>query len=196
MSLRDLVHKVPGTKKEITNYILQNYAHVRAAVESNPQHMASLENAVNESFDKHFRYLGHLTGKISGAGHAVGYAADAWLLTGDIVGSLGGKFLNLLAQLPEKAYGLVYGVSTGNYLDAAQCLLEGAVSYLPGLTFVDQGLERIVKNRMVKDALTRFEKDAGLYEPWTSRLKGKLSPVYAGVKDRSGNVFRPSYQPA
>ncbi len=196
MSLRDIVHKMPSSRQELSDYIMKHYSNINQAVASNPALKTSLDTAVDTTFDKYSKYLGNATGKISGAGHTVGYAADAWLLTGDIVGSLGGKFLHLLAQIPEKAYGLVYGVQTGNYLDAARNILQGAVSYIPGLTFVDEGLERIVQKRMIKDAVSRFEKDAGLYKPWTAKLSDRLKPHYTGVEDRARNVFTPAYQPA
>lgn len=196
MGLRDIVHKMPETRKELSDYILDSYSHVKELVERNPQYKSVLERAVNDSFDKHSEYIGGLADKLSSTGHAMGYTADIWFLaTGDIVGALGGKFLNLLAQIPEKAYGLVYAVRTGNYLDAAQNILEGAVSYLPGLTFVDQGLERIVRKRIVKEALNNFEKEIGIYKPWTRKLYEKLLGEYTDVKDRSENVFRPNYEP-
>lgn len=196
MSLRDIVNRMPDTKSEISDYVIKNHKDIREAVMANPQYRASLDQAVDTTFEKYAGYLNHWTGKLSGAGHAVGYAADAWFVgTGDIFGSLGGKFWNLLAQLPEKAYGLWYGISTGNYLDSAQNILEGAVSYLPGFTFVDQGLDRIVRKRIVSDVVSTFGKDTGLYKPWTARLSENLAGSYTGVKDRSKNVFRPSYQP-
>ncbi|MBI4439224.1 hypothetical protein HY640_04790 [Candidatus Woesearchaeota archaeon] len=197
MSIRDIIHKMPGTRKELSDYILTNYSHIREAVGSNRKLLASLEASVEASFDKYSKHLGGISGKISGAGHAIGYAADAWLLgTGDIVGSLGGKYLNLLAQIPEKSYALVYGVSTGNYLDAAQNILEGAISYIPGLTFVDQGLERIIKKRMVREAVTNFEKGNDMYKPWTTRLSEYLTGKYTDVRDRTPNLVGPSYRAA
>jgi len=178
MGLRDIIHKMPSTKQEISDYILEHYSHVKDMVKKNPQYKETLAEAVTSSFDKYSKYLGGLADKVSSIGHVVGYTADAWFLgTGDIIGSLGGKFLNLLAQIPEKAYGVMYALDTGNYLDGLQNIMEGAVSYLPGLTFVDQGLTRIVQKRMVKDALARFEKETGVYKPWNEKLKEKLSDV-------------------
>lgn len=201
MGLRDIINRMPGTKRELSDYIMDHYSNVRETVASNPNYRVTLERAIEESFDKYHSYLsnalGNVAGKLSGAGHVVGYAADAWLLgTGDIIGSLGGKFLHLLAQIPEKAYGLVYGLFTGNYLDSLQNIFEGVLSYIPGLTFVDQGLERIIKKRMVKDAVARFEGMLGASKPWTAGLYEKLSDKYTGVRDRAANVFTPGYQPA
>ncbi len=196
MGLLDLIQPVPKEKKDIASFIAKEYKHIGEAVQSNPQYQAALEKAVEESMQRYTKYLGNITGKVSGAGHVVGYAADAWLLgTGDIVGSLGGKFLNLLAQIPEKAYGLVYGVQTGNYLDTAQNILEGVISYIPGFTFVDQGLERIIRKRIVKDAASSFEKMIGEYKPWTAKVSEAIKDKYTGVRDRTGNVFSPGYQP-
>ena len=146
MGIRDLIHKMPGKRKELSDYILENYSHIKEMVEKNPRYKDALVEAVDASFDKYSEHLGGLSSKLSGAGHLIGYSADAWFLaTGDIVGALGGKFWNLIAQVPEKAYSLIYAVRTGNYLDSVQNILEGAISYLPGLTFVDQGLERIIQ---------------------------------------------------
>lgn len=197
MGLRDIIHKMPDTRQELSDYIIEHYSNIKDLVQKNPQYKNTLTEAVSSSFDKYSKYLGGLAGKLSSAGHVVGYTADAWFLgTGDIIGSLGGKFLNLLAQVPEKAYGLMYALDTGNYLDGLQNILEGAISYLPGLTFVDQGLTRIVQKRMVKDAVARFEKEVGVYKPWHEKLKEKLSSVYTDVKDRSENIFTPEYQPS
>jgi len=198
MGIRDIVDKKPTSRTELSDYIMANYKDVRKAVMDNPEYKSALEKAISSSFDKYSGHIGGISSKISGAGHGIGYAADAWFLsTGDIVGALGGKFLNLLGQIPEKLYGLYYGVKTGNYLDSLQNILEGAVSYLPGLTFVDQGLKRIVQKRMVKDAVKQFEQDIGVYKPWHQRLKDKIQGFYkTDVKDRSANVFTPSYNPA
>lgn len=197
MGLRDIIHKMPDTRQELSDYIIEHYSNIKDLVQKNPQYKNTLTDAVSSSFDKYSKYLGGLAGKLSSVGHVVGYTADAWFLgTGDIIGSLGGKFLNLLAQVPEKAYGLMYALDTGNYLDGLQNILEGAISYLPGLTFVDQGLTRIVQKRMVKDAVARFEKEVGIYKPWHEKLKEKLSSVYTDVKDRSENIFTPEYQPS
>lgn len=195
MSLRDIIHKMPETRKQVSDYVLK-YDHVKEALQKNPNYKTALDDAVNKAFDKYQLHISKANSTLAKAGTAVNYTADAWMLgTGDIVGGLGGKFFGLLAQIPEKLYGVWYAAKTGNYLDAAQNILEGAASYLPGLTFVDQGLERIIKKRMVKEALTEFEKDIGIYKPWTTKLYEKLKGVYKGVKDRKQNVFKPSYEP-
>ena len=194
-SIRDLVNKMPETRKELSDYVSQN-ERIKSILEKNPDYKTTLEKSIDASFDKYSMYLkDNIATRVSGVGHAIGYTADAWLATGDVVGSLGGKFLNLLAQIPEKAYGMAYAVRTGNYLDSAQNILEGIVSYVPGLTVVDQGLARIVQKRMISDAITKFEKEVGLYKPWTARIAEKLKSVYTDVKDRAENIFRPDYEP-
>jgi hypothetical protein len=195
LSLRDFVRQLPSSRNELSDYVLSHNKHVQKLVEKDESYKTALDEAVNETFDKYSKHLSGLTDKISKLGHGVGYTADAWLTTGDIWGTLGGKFLNFLAQIPEKAYSVVYGVRTGNYLDSAQNILEGILSYCPGLTFADQGLTRIVQKRMVTDALKTFEKKVGIYKPWTSKLADKLSGWYTGVKDRVKNVFTPEYEP-
>jgi len=196
MGLRDLVHKMPETRKELSDYVIKNNRHVKKLIEKNPDYKSALEEAVSSTFDKYSEYLKGWKNKLSGAGHVVGYTADAWLFaTGDIIGTLGGKFINFLAQMPEKAYSLAYAVRTGNYLDAAQNILEGALSYIPGLTFADQGLTRIIQKRMASDALTKFEKEVGIYKSWTAKVADTLKGLYKGVKDRAKNVFTPVYEP-
>lgn len=198
MSIRDIVNKLPGERKELSDYIIKHYADVREAVEKNPDYRSVLENAVSSTFDRYSEYMGGLAGKLGAVGHGIGYTADAWFLgTGDIVGSLGGKFLHILAQIPEKLYGLYYGIRTGNYLDSLQNILEGAISYLPGFTFVDQGLKRIIQKRMIKEAVGQFQKELGTYKPWHQDVKEKIKGFYdTEVKDRSGNIFTPSYEPS
>ncbi|MBI5803687.1 hypothetical protein HY450_00420 [Candidatus Pacearchaeota archaeon] len=194
-SLRDLVRKMPETKKGLEDYVLVSAPHIREAIERTPEYRSALEESVNESFDRYEEYLGGLTHKISSAGHAVGYTADAWLATGDIVGSLGGKFINLLAQIPEKAYSIVYAARTGNYIDSMKNIFEGVVSYIPGFTLVDEGLSRIIQKRMVSDVVYNTEKKLGLkHKPWHQiSVEKARENGYDDVKDRSANVIKVNF---
>lgn len=196
-SIRDIVWKLPDTSRGIVEYITNNatkYGSIEDILSQDPSKKQTLLECAQESVEKYKKYLGGFTSGLSKAGHAVGYTADAWLLgTGDIVGTLGGKFLNLVAQVPEKLKSISYGIKTGNYLDSLQCILEGLVSYIPGLTFADQGLSRIIQKRMIKDTVKNFEKSVGTYKPWTTKLADKLKGVYTAVKDRKENVMDPKY---
>ena len=195
-SVWDLVFPVPKGKQELSDYVTTHYAQVTKALEQNHDYRKTLEAVVGRIVDKYTPYLGGLPQKIGSISrNTVGLGADAWLATRDIVGSLGGKFLNLIGQIPEKLISApIYAIKTGNYLDAARNIMEGLLSYVPGLTVVDEGLTRIIKQRIVKDIVAEFEIAVGIYKPWTSRLADKLSDIYTGVKDRVGNVFRPDYE--
>ncbi len=191
-SVRDIVNKMPDSKKTLEDYILNYSPEIRERVERNSDYRKTLERVTEEEFDKYSQYFGHLTSRLSGAGHAVGYAADAWLLTGDIIGSLGGKFINFLAQIPEKAYSVAYALKTGNYLDSMQNIFEGIMSYAPGLTVVDQGLTRIIQKRMAKSALYKIEEELGIeHQPWYKRVYDSIKDKYKDVKDRSENIISP-----
>jgi hypothetical protein len=192
MGLRDIIDNMPDTRKELADYVIQNYSHIAEMVK-NPDNRAKLDGIVSGTFDKYSKYMGGMHLGLSAAGHAIGYAADLWMLKGDLIGALGGKWLHILAQIPDKSYGLWYGVRTGNYIDAAQNIMQGMVSYVPGLTFIDEGLTRIIQKRMVHEVARTFENETGLYKPWTRRLYEKLASHYANVKDRAANVFRPDY---
>jgi hypothetical protein len=48
---------------------------------------------------------------------------------------------------------------------------------------------------MVKEAVTKFEKEIGIYKPWPEKLYEKLKGIYTGVRNRIKNVFRPDYAP-
>ena len=194
-SIRDLVNRMPETKSGLEKAVREYDSEIDKAIEENPSYKRDLEVAVGETFDRYEKYMGGLTRKLSAAGHAVGYTADAWLATGDIVGSLGGKFLNLLAQIPEKAYSLVYAARTGNYLDSLRNVFEGILSYLPGFTIVDQGLSRIVQKRMIKEATKKMREKIGAeklsdYEV----VPEKFAEVYTDVKPRSGNIIRVDFK--
>lgn len=191
--LRDIIRKMPGNKKDLENYVLNHSPEIKEAVERDPSNGAKLERIVDESFDKYSKYVGGWTSKLSGAGHVVGHASDAYFgTTGDIVGALGGKFLGLLAQVPEKAYSLVYAARTGNYMDAVRNIFEGAVSYLPFATVVDQGLSRIVKKRMVKDVKYRMEKEIDSESTWDKRVYHSIKDAYPDAEDQSRRIIRPS----
>ena len=191
-SVRDIVNKMPDSKKTLEDYILNYSPEIRDKVESNPNYRKTLERVTEEEFDQYSQYFGNLTSKLSGAGHAVGYVADAWLSTGDIVGSLGGKFINFVMQIPEKAYSVVYALKTGNYLDSLQNIFEGIMSYAPGLTVVDQGLTRIIQKRMAKSALYKIEEELGIeHQPWHKRVYDGIKDKYKDVKDRSENIISP-----
>lgn len=195
-SLRDLIERMPETRKDLESTVLRYSPAIKEAVERDPESRVRLGEIAHESLDRYKKYLGGLSEKVSAAGHAVGYTADAWLATGDIVGSLGGKFLNLLAQIPQKAYSVVYAVRTGNYLDSLQNIFEGIMSYLPGFTIADQGLSRIIQKRMVKDVIYKMNDELGLEKKsWYRNIFDRIKDEYADVKDRSENVIGPRRQP-
>ncbi len=199
MGLRDLVHSIPKEREDLEAYVLHNYRHVAEQVKKEQGSKDRLSDAVNESFENYKPFLHGLAQKLDlmgGAGRELGITADLWLAgTGDIIGSLGGKFLDFLANIPEKAYGLVYSVQTGNYMTGIKNILEGLASYIPGLSLVDEGLDRLIRKDMMRDIVSRFEKKEGLYKPWTTRLSEHLKDRYKDVRDRSENVFTPKYQP-
>ncbi len=196
-SLRDLVERMPETRKGLEETVLRYSPAIKEAVERDPESRVRLGEIANESMDKYKKYLGGLSEKVSATGHAVGYTADAWLATGDIVGSLGGKFLNLLAQIPQKAYSVVYAARTGNYLDSLQNIFEGLVSYLPGFTVADQGLSRIIQKRMVKDVIYKMNDELGLEKKsWYRSVFDRIKNKYSDVKDRSENIIGPRRRPA
>ena|SRR3989344_212360 len=196
-SLRDLVNKMPESKEDLENIVRKYSPNIDEAIKSNPEYKKVLDDLVDDSFDRYSKYIdgkmGKATRAISAAGHAVGYASDAWLATGDIVGSLGGKFLNFLAQIPEKSYSIAYAIKTGNYIDSLQNILEGVVSYLPGLTIADEGLSRIIQKRMIKDVTYKMEKKLGKYQVWHERTAEKNKDHYTDVKDRKDNVIRVNF---
>ena len=88
MNIRDVVHRIPEKREELSDYITTSYDHIRELLESDPTHKKTLDDAVAKSYDKYSKYLGGLADKVSKVGHGVGFAADAWLLPGDIVGSI------------------------------------------------------------------------------------------------------------
>jgi len=191
-SLRDLVERMPETRRGLEETVLAYAPEVAQAIKDDPQKRRVLEESVDRSFDKYRKYIGGATQKLSAAGHGVGYAADAWLMTGDIFGSLGGKFLHVLAQIPEKAYSIAYGIKTGNYTDSLQNIFEGIVSYLPGFTIADEGLSRIVQKRMVKDVVYDMEDKLRLeHKPWFRRVYERIKDKYTGVRDRSDRIVSP-----
>lgn len=194
-SIRDLVHKLPDSKKSLEDYVLEYSPDVKEAIDRDPKNRAVLERIADETFENYHEYMGGLAQKIGSAGRAVGYTADAWLATGDIVGSLGGKFLHLLSQIPEKAYSLVYASKTGNYTDSLKNIFEGVVSYLPGFTVADEGLARIVQKRMVKEATNRVSHELGLENSeWYHRsAEAAKAAGYSDVKVRSDRIIRPNF---
>ncbi|GEM_PF-1846756 len=192
---RDFIRRIPGTRQELTDFVKET-KNVKEFLEKNPEKVEELYKIVNDTYDRYQKYLGGWTHKAHLAGKGIGYVADTWaFFTGDIFGAIGGKKLYALAQIPDKAYGLVYGLKTGNYIDALKNIAGGAIGALPGLTLADQGLNRIVRKRMLSEARTKFEKEAGIYKHWTSKMADYLKNVYTGVKDRTKNVFSPGYEP-
>lgn len=194
-SVRDLVRRMPADKSGLEEAVKTYDPEIAKAVEGNPRYQRDLEKSVDETFTKYEKYLGGLTHKLSAAGHAVGYTADAWLATGDIIGSLGGKFLHVLAQIPQKAYSVVYAARTGNYLDSLQNIFEGILSYLPGFTIADQGLSRIVQKRMLKEATRNVREKIGKevlseYEA----IPAGFEKAYTGVQSRRGNVIKVNFK--
>lgn len=194
-NIRDLVRKMPETRDDLEKRVLEYSAEIREKIEKNPDYRRVLDKIVGEEFERYEPYIkGGITHKLSALGHGVGYTADAYFLaSGDIVGALGGKFLYLLSQVPEKLYkSISYAVRTKDYLGAVQNIVEGAVGYLPGATVLDQGLSRIAQKRMVKNALYRVGEELGVeIKPWPARVAEKIGDKYKDVKDRTENVIGP-----
>ncbi len=195
-SIRDLVKHMPETRSGLEEAVREYDSDIAEAVKRNPNYERQLREVTERTFNKYKEYLGGLTQKLSAAGHAVGYTADAWLATGDIVGSLGGNFLDLLAQIPEKAYSLVYAARTGNYLDSFQNIFEGLLSYLPGFTVMDQGLSRIIQKRMVKYASKEMRKIIGAEDrsSYDSSPQNIKDTEYTDVQSRRDNIIRVDFR--
>ncbi len=195
-SIRDLVRKLPEDKEGLEAIVRKYDPEINEAIEKNPQYKRDLEYVVDKTFDKYKAYLGGLAHKISSAGHAVGHTADAWLAgTGDMLGTLGGKFIHFLAQLPEMTYSTVYAMRTGDYRDSFQRIFEGFLSYLPGFTIADQGLSRIVQKRMIKDAIKKTREKLGLeYKPWNEKYAEDIKDKYTDVQDRRDNVIKVDFR--
>lgn len=190
-SIRDLVNRMPETRKGLEDYVLASSPTIREAVEQNPRYRDLLSRKVDEAFDEYGKYFGGLTQKLSAAGHGVGYTADAYFLANPVAG-LGGKFLHLLAQIPEKLYSVVYAVRTGNYTDSLRNIFEGLISYVPGLTVADEGLSRIVQKRMVKNVTYEMERALGKEKSWYERTAEKAKEAgYSNVEPRGANIIRP-----
>ncbi len=195
-SIRDVVHRMPESRSELEEYVLASNSRISEAVRTSPEIRDLFYRESEDTFDQYGRYLGGLAQKVASAGRAVGHSADAWLMTGDIVGSLGGKFIHLLAQIPEKAYSVVYGVRTGNYVDSLKNIGEGILSYLPGFTILDEGLARIVQKRMIKNLTYRMEAAIGERKSWYKRAEERArSAGYSDVRDRSENIIRVDFRP-
>jgi len=194
-SVRDIVKKMPETRDDLENRVFEYSLEIRDKVEGNPEYRNRLEQIVDEEFRRYEPYIKKgVTGKLGGFGHVVGYAADAYFFTtGDIVGTLGGKFLNLILQIPEKFYkNISYAIHTNDYLAAVQNIVEGFVSYLPGLTVLDQGLSRIAQKKMVSRTLYRVGEALGVeIKPWYSRVRDKIKDKYKDVEDRAENIISP-----
>jgi len=198
-SLRDIFRKMPETKSELEEIVLGYYPELKTKIEKDNSLRGRLEKITEEEYQRYRPYIGGTTQKISAAGHGIGYTADAYFLTtGDIYTALGGKAINLIAQIPEKLYkSISYAVHTGGYLGAIQNIVEGIISYAPGLTILDQGLSRIAQKRMLSKTLYRVGKEFGLeMVPWHKRVAERIKGYYEGVKDRTANIIGPSKKPA
>ena len=101
----------------------------------------------------------------------------------------------MLAQIPEKAYSLIYAARTGNYIDSLQNIFEGIVSYVPGFTIADQGLSRIVQKRMVKDVTKKMREKIGAEDLSTYETAAdEIKDDYTDVKPRRDNIIRVDFR--
>lgn len=210
MSLTNLLwgESIPASTDTMKHHILTKYDDIREKVEANPHYASALERSVHDSLEYYKPYMGGMSHALHKAGKGLGVTAEAYgLATGDIVGTLGGEWLDLLAQIPDKAKGLWYGLSTGDLLGAGENVLRGILSYFPGLTVFDKGLTQIVQERSVEDAVQRFHKATDNYKPWHQRAYDKVrdsavhladgtKEAYKGVQNRAANIFTPDYEPA
>ncbi len=211
MGLSDLLwgDSIPTTTSELTKYLIDNNTDLSKKLKENPKYHSALETAVRDSIEYYKPFLGGMKTVLHKAGKAVGYASEAaGLASGGmgIVATLGGEYIDLLAQIPDKVYGLWYGLRTGDVLGAAENVLRGALSYIPGLTVADKGIDQIIRERMRSYAVKLFERSIGTYKPWHQRayesvkngavyLADGVKEAYKGVKSRVENIFTPDTEP-
>ena len=159
---RDLIYNLPSDAKGLEGYVLKHYDHIREEIESREDGQEILERSAERTYDRFRPYLKSSLRKtatgISAAGHGVGHVADLSMLSGNVLGNLGGKAINAVLQLPDAAYGIYYGVSNGNYLSPFKTVFEKLASYFPMATSLDQGTERIIKKDMVTYNVRDLEK--------------------------------------
>ena len=197
MSLVEMIRNIPSDKTGLQRHIGECAFNDKTTCEllKNPLYKSRLDEIVAQNYETYSPYFSGTSQKLGELGRAVGYVGDAYLAgTGDIIGSLGIKWLHGLAQIPEKAYGLWYGIKTGDFSGSAENLVKGALSYVPGLTFIDEGLGSIAKKRVVESSLEQFQKEMGVYKPWHTKLYDALPGSYeTPIRDRRSNIISPLY---
>jgi len=194
-SLRDVVNKVPETKKDLEQYLMDSYPHIREEIEKDPRKRKILREITNNEFDRYARFLvdkNLIDQGISTGASAAGYAGDVSFFTGNFPGWIGFKALSLISRGREKVGALEYASQTGNYRDSLQTIVEWIGSVAPGFTWLDQGLNRIIRKRMVKNALYKAEEEFGLpHKSWSQKVYERIKGAYSNVKNRKENVVSP-----
>jgi len=194
-------------RKELEEKVLEYSPELKARIEKGDSRAKSeLERIADREYNNYKPFIGGAAQSTGKLGRALGYAGDViffgsaiaaatnpllapYMLTGLLL-----KKINLIGQIPETVKTIKYGIKTRDYAGTARNIGAKALSYVPGLTIVDRGLNKIAQKRMVRR--TAYEVNNALGEEKKSwyRLYGEDSKKagYAGAKVRTANIVGPS----
>jgi hypothetical protein len=194
------------TKEDLEKKVLEYSPRLRERIEGGDARAKSeLERIAGVEYNRYQPFIGGKAQKASAVGHGLGYLGDVvfwgsaiaaatnpllapYMLTGLLL-----KKINAAAQAPDTARTASYIHQTGDVAGGVRNIGAKALSYLPGLTFVDRGLSRIAQRRMVKKTVYEAEKAAGIEnKSWYRKYAEDAQEAgYTGVKIRPDNIISP-----
>jgi len=198
------------TSRDLEERVLEYSPELKEKIRDDPRVKSELESIAGKTFKTYEPYLHKgKAGVVRKAGHGLGYLGDAvfwgaaiastvnpilapYMLTGLLL-----KKANAVAQAPEAGKSLNYMRKTGDYWGGIKSVGEKVISYFPGATIVDRGLENIAEKRAVKRVAYEVGKvtESGS-KKWYSRIADKLKREgrYTDVKERRENIISPHFR--
>lgn len=195
------------SRKDLEQKVLEYSPELKARVESGDERAKSeLEKIADREYNNYKPFIGGVTQTTGKLGRVLGYAGDV-IFFGSAIAALTNpllapymlyglllKKINLAGQVPEAVKTVKYGAKTGDYWGTIRNIGAKALSYVPGATIVDRGLNKIAQKRMIRR--TAYEVNDALGEEkksWYQRAgKDAERAGYTDAKVRTANIVGPS----
>lgn len=191
LNLVDGIAPYPSTREELTDYLRKNND---VRIPENDERIYKIVDDVHKRYSEYLR-----PNKIDNLANGLGYWGDANLAVGNVIGTSIFKLGNAGIKLANHAYEGIKGIfgrgyfaeHPKDYISLPMLALTDALAMVPYCTAASPGISRMVRKRMAKEALKKFQKETGTYKP----LHKRIGDLYkTKVKDRADRFFTPTYQ--
>ena len=178
------------TPLEIWYSIKKENPDIKFIVEKDKSKDNELYRIVEDTFNKYKHYIKSSLTLLNKAAKTVSLTSDAYLwglsymILGNVVAGaayIDAKALYGLLDLPDKIYGVWYGLTSGNILDALKSIGMYIASFIPGASIFNKSTSDLVYKKIKSESLYKIKrvlKDYETsYEPTSKSHKNIIIPT-------------------